>query len=299
MDVTRRLKRLASKRHKPAQERSGDREASQESSDGGRLIRVAAGFGILASIAAVVTLLLGVTSNSSGDNTLQPQTATYKLPPREPKLRNIDVAVLNGPTGKPRVEVILHNVGTGRSIVTRASFRILHVAELTECFTQGGMSLSNDYDVILPPNPTPGESITIPVHEQLAGDEADRFALSLAESSETAAGQQTYGKAHLYVFQLALSIHHDGDPVPDRLGNVVISVPTIPQLEGYFLTKAMVSPAGRAQRLESWGPTFFSEYASCWRENALELEQILALPGERSQELTQETSEMVVLPARR
>ena len=244
--------------------------------------------GLLAGLAGLATFAL--TYFTGGND----------APAVKPRLGNVDLIVHNGADGAegpPRIEVVLHNAGTGRSIVTRATFRILHVVELTQCFTQGGLPLSDNYDVVLPHNPAAGQTVTVPVHEQLTGDEADRFTLSLAEESETQSGQSAEGgHLHVYVFQLEVSLKHDGSAKFDKLGKVLIAVPTLPDPEGTFLTKQIVSPAGRAQRLQDWGPTFFPMYAACWRENTLKLREILRLPGERAEQLTRATSEMVLPP---
>jgi hypothetical protein len=247
----------------------------------------------------VVTLLAGLAALATFALTYF--TGGNDAPAVKPRLGNVDLIVHNGDEGEsgpPRVEVVLHNAGTGRSIVTRATFHILHVVELTQCFTQGGFPLSGNYDVVLPRDPKAGQTVTVPVHEQLTGDEADRFTLSLAEESETQSGQSLEGgPLHVYVFQLEVSLKHDGSAKFDKLGKILVAVPTIPELEGFFLTKQILSPAGRAQRLKSWGPTFFPMFAACWRENTVKLREILRLPGERAERLTRATAEMVLPPS--
>jgi hypothetical protein len=86
---------------------------------------------------------------------------------------------------KPIVEVILHNLGGARSIVTEVQTHVLAEGQLTQCASQGELNLSGSYSVLLPATAWADQVIATHIHEQLAGDEADRFSLSFATVGET------------------------------------------------------------------------------------------------------------------
>jgi hypothetical protein len=248
--------------------------------EGARLTRMAAYATIVGAALAAATVAISL---GSGDS-------SHALSARAPHLQPVDL-VVSDRRGDTQLEVILHNVGTGRSIVKEARFRILHVARLTLCASQGDLPLSERYNVLLPSDATPGQVITAPIHEQLASDEADRFALSLAVSGEV--NIKTFKlPEHIYIFQLDLSLLRDVDSARIDLGKVLIALPTIPLVDEYFETEEHDTAAFRAARTRLFGARYLAEHESCWRANALELKRVLALPGMRSPELTDATSHL-------
>jgi hypothetical protein len=255
--------------------------------DGPKLMRMAAYATIVGAVLAAVTVALNFGPAGS---------SSHAMSGRAPRLQSIDLVVHNNlDPAHSRIEVILHNVGTGRSIVKGVVLHILHVTQLGICTTQGDLPLSETYDVLLPSHPSPGQNITVPLHEQLASDEADRFALSPAVSGDTTEELPKVSR-HIYIFQLNLSILHDTDTAPVNAGDVLIALPNVPTVDEYFLTKEHVTPSFRAKRMRQFGANYFTEFEPCWRANALKIKLALALPGERSEEFTDAVSQMVVLP---
>ncbi len=195
--------------------------------------------------------------------------------------------------GKPSVEIILHNLGGERSIVTEVQTRILQAGQLTLCSSQGELNLSANYNVLLPATPAAGQVIATPLHEQLAGDEADRFSLSFAAVGQTSVAEFKLPQ-RIYVYELDLSLFHDAQRTPVKLGKVVLALPTMPRINEYFLTAETTTPAFRSHMTSSFGRRFYAEHRACYRHNALALERVLALPGARDPALTAATSHLVV-----
>jgi hypothetical protein len=251
---------------------------------GTRLTRAALYATIAGAVLAAVTVGLSLGSSASSS----PRRAS------PPQLRLVNLVVYNN-RNRPRVEVILQNHGQERSIVKEALVRVLHVAQLALCASQGELPLSETYNVLLPSSAKPGQAIATPIHEQLAGDEADRFDLSFAISGESSVN--TFKPPErIYVLQLELALRHDTDPKPIPLGDVVLALPTVPSAGEYFETREHKAPAFRAWAASTFGANYYAEHEACWRANTLKLKPVLALPGKRSAELTSANSQLVLLP---
>jgi hypothetical protein len=216
------------------------------------------------------------------------------VPKRPPQIQTVDLAVPNpGSSEESQVQVILHNIGHGRTIVKRAIIRILSSAQLTLCFSQGSLGLSERYNVKLPAFPTPGQIVEVPIHEQLATDEADRFALSFGFEADVVTGGPS-----IYLYQLELSVLHDSSPVPVKLGKVLLSLPLAPSPDEFYWTNYLGTASVRKQEMSAWGSGYYAKNLPCWRSNSLALKQLLALPGERSPALTEVGTRLVVPSAR-
>jgi hypothetical protein len=214
-----------------------------------------------------------------------------------PQLEKVDLVVdERGPALNPRieVEVLLRNPGTERSVVNRAVFRVLRATELTACSTQGVIPVSETYEVRLSPIAAPDEIVSVPIDEQLAGDEVDRFAISIGVAR--APGNTEAAWRHTYVYALELSLLHDTSKRPLNLGRLLVATPSIPREQEFFLTKAALAEHRRGG-LE-FTPGFFAETLPCWNANAQKLKPLLELGGARDSEFAQETEHMVVWPGR-
>lgn len=214
---------------------------------------------------------------------------------RQPAILQPVSLVVKQVEDEPSVEAILHNLGGARSILTDAQTHILAEGQLTQCSSQGALDLSGDYNVLLPATQPAGQVIVTPIHEQLAGDEADRFSLSFATVGQTSVKEFKLPQ-RVYVYELDLSLLHDVQRTSVRLGKVVLAVPAVPQVNEYFLTDEVATPAFRSHMLRSFGSHFYAEHRACYRHNALTLERVLALPGARDPKLTAATSHLVVSP---
>jgi hypothetical protein len=71
-----------------------------------------------------------------------------------------------------------------------------------------------------------GGAVEVPIDHQLGPDEADRFAFRLkAEGGEGRhVGQDLF-------FELDVSVRHDNDPKPLRVGRVLVALPGTPQAD--------------------------------------------------------------------
>ncbi len=85
-------------------------------------------------------------------------------------------------------------------------------------------SSSTRYDVTLPDRA--GAAVEVPIDQQLGPDEADRFAFRL-----TAAGGETRHVGQDLFFELDVSVRHDNDPKPLRVGRVLVALPGTPRAD--------------------------------------------------------------------
>jgi hypothetical protein len=201
---------------------------------------------------------------------------------KAPQLAVMDYRVHNGPdvTAPPKLEILLQNNGDGRSLITRAIFRIRSFTSLTICNEQGNIPESNVYGIDLPTNPAKDRTIEEYINQQLGPDEADRFSFSFnlpkPEPDKSA-----------YLYWLEVSLLHDKATDPLRVGTIVISVPFTPSLkEGDFWTNR-----SRAKGFSWLGPEA-PEVISCLQANSARLKEILATKGRRSKELEEVAAEL-------
>jgi hypothetical protein len=214
-------------------------------------------------------------------------------PSQAANLQDVDLLVRNDlqPT-PPALELLLHNAGRGRSVVSGARIEVLRVDPLPLCFAQGELPLSGHYGAQLSTEAKPGEVVEVPLHQQLGTDEADRFeiVLGLTSEEESSSGELP----GLYLFELDVSLEHDGAQPPLRLGRALVSLPALPPSGAYYWARDTASSlkqyliSGDAPVQEIWGPPM-----PCWRANTEVLRQGLAGPAARSPQMDALSSEIV------
>ncbi|CAO5246581.1 effector-associated domain EAD1-containing protein [Frankia sp. AgKG'84/4] len=168
-----------------------------------------------------------------------------------------------------QVVVTLHNTSSRRVVVTRAVLTVVAHVSVPVCYQNGELPISADYGVRLPKNPVERQIVSTPVSQQLAPDEADRFALQLAKPADTA--------THLY--RLQLSLQHDGDKRPLTVGEFMVSTPYVPHWEDaqYLSWKDPEGP----KRLADLGLAVQARVTSCLEHNTSALEHFFGSPDER------------------
>ena len=162
---------------------------------------------------------------------------------------------------KPRIEVRLQNTGNRRSVLTSAILTVRKEVVVTPCGLGAGLLLSTTYDVRLPNRAAEGQTVEIPIDQQLGPDEADRFAFNLGLEDPA----KDFGLT--LVYQLDVAVRHDNSDKPVDLGRVVVALPGSPPPE-YTL------PA-----------EFLSAEEPCEKDVLNKLGQVQQLDGVRSPEL--------------
>jgi hypothetical protein len=213
---------------------------------------------------------------------------------RPSHLSLVDTLVRDDVGGYPahsRLEITLHNTGGRLTVVDQARITIRRVYELPLCFTQGDLPVSNTYPVMLSATARPGDVVTVPLHQQLGADEADRFGISFGVEGED--GESLPG---VYLFEIDVSLQSDSPGSPLAVSRALVSLPETPFPPHYYWIEGTAeelnqdySAAGTPVR-EAWaGPM------PCWRSNTATIGSALAGPAVHSREL-EEVGDAMVTP---
>ncbi|WP_199516899.1 hypothetical protein [Nucisporomicrobium flavum] len=244
----------------------------------------ALGVGVLAAVPDWRDML------SSGD----PPPAVQALRPEAPSsypvetaaVRALDLVVRDplhtgepddpdAPLTPPAVEITVHNSGTRRSVITRVGITVEDTAVISQCGAQGNsVPVSATYDVVLPPAPAAGDVFRVPVSQQQAADEADRFALLLGTSERA-----TPTAVHLY--RLRFDLEADGSRTRIPAGTAVVTLPlSLREGDGYFWSE--IYDSGEATVPDSPG---VEETVACLRDNSRTIKRVLGSGAELSPKL--------------
>jgi hypothetical protein len=241
-----------------------------------RLNRHAARATIIGTGVGLISLLLayfafwGIGGSSSSVTVETPRPAEVNPvadPDLSPRLERVDLLARNGMSqDESGVELIVHNAGRGRSVISRAEIEVVKVYELPLCFTQGSLPISEHYGAQLPIGAQPGDIVELPLHQQVGPNRADRFAIHLSAKGK---GQGAKGSIPgLYLFEFKVSLVHDGQAKALPMGSALVSLPAVPVssefllLDGLETVNGYFNPDGRPVR-EAW-----ADQMPCWRANA-------------------------------
>lgn len=246
------------------------RRGAQRSRDGeSRLDRGAR----LATIVGAPIALVGVVIATlaflgGGGDGAEPSAS----PDAEPRLEAVDLIGRGDQRGsRAGVELLVRNAGSGRSVISEAQLEVLRKAELPRCFSQGTLPVSERYGVPLSVDAEPGETIAVPLHQQVGPDEADRFLIEFSLTDPRQGDEAEFDRVTL--FELDVSLIRDGDSEPLPMGTTLIALPEVPFEIGYYLAKGQITEvdqsyngSGTYQPDEIWG-----RIIPCWRQNAAAL----------------------------
>lgn len=142
---------------------------------------------------------------------------------------------------KPRIEVRLQNTGNRRSVLTSAILTVRKEVTVTPCGLGAGLVVSATYDVLLPNRAVEGQTVEVPINQQLGPDEADRFAFSLGLEDPA----KDFGRT--LVYQLDVAVRHDNSDKPVDLGRVVVALPGTPPPQ-YTLPQDIANPQQKCEK---------------------------------------------------
>jgi hypothetical protein len=200
---------------------------------------------------------------------------------RESALRMAGLVVHNGPNDRdPSLDVRLHNVGTARSVLTRARITVKQVEAFPVCYSASALRVTGKYSATLPARPG---VVDVPLHQQIGPDAADRFSLVVGASEQSLGLDRDDPRT--FVYRLGIAISDDSGAAPLNGGTALVGVPHVPDYLGTFWPKEFESKT-QAQLASNFGPSFpYEKLMPCWRDNTPRLRQILSQPGTRSSEL--------------
>jgi hypothetical protein len=257
---------------------------------------IVAPFAVVAAMIAIIAYIDG----SGGDSPPAPSLAHV-----EP----VDLVVHNGAAAEspPRLEILLHNTGDQRAVISRANIEIRRVGLLRQCFSQGDLPLSTTYAATLPANAAPRYVVQAPLHEQLGADEADRFAVKLGVRADPASSSYSIrgvpSLAGLYLFEIAISLVSDEGGQPLGVGRALVSLPFAPEPFGFYWDGASLgrlrqyslaeakSHEELGNSIPSWPPPWTKK---CWFSNTRILTSMLSSHAKRSPTLEAVSSSIII-----
>jgi hypothetical protein len=250
-----------------------------------RLGRRASWAGIASAVLAAAALLIAYLTLIKDDDPV-PAAA-----PRSPRLERVDLIARNtNLVQESGLDLLVRNGGGSSSVISRAHLEIRHVYRFPLCFTQGNLAVSERYGIQLPADAEAGEVTEVPLHQQVEAGKGDRFRLALEVAAEEEAGLAQA----IYIFEIAVSLVHDGERVPLRMGAGLVALPVVPTSEflleegGFESAVEAFGSAGRPVR------EFWSRPLACWRKNGRTAARLRRSSATRSPELEEVLASAVV-----
>jgi hypothetical protein len=151
-----------------------DREVARRSLTWTKRSAILTGLGILVAIAiAVVSILITSPQGPASSHAAAPNIEVDSMTAQY-------VASSSGIPARPVIlDFEIRNTGNQLAIIKAARVTIQQFAALPVCFSAGALESTGTYHAFLPETPSPGTSIDIPTAQQVAGDAADRFDVTL------------------------------------------------------------------------------------------------------------------------
>jgi hypothetical protein len=127
---------------------------------------------------------------------------------------------------KARIEIRLQNTGERRTYITEAIVTVRKVIAVPPCGVGAGIRLSAAYDILLPRDARPGDTVEVPINQTIPGDGVDRFVFRV---------DRRKGELDLtdFIYQLDLAVRHDNAADPIDVGRVVVSLPGAPRVDSF------------------------------------------------------------------
>jgi hypothetical protein len=224
---------------------------------------------LLAIISGVVVPIL-----NRGTEKLNSNSPRSSSP--ESKLEIVDLAVSGGviprclgdPVNLQKVDLTVRNIGDIPALVKRLVFRVRNFGFIEIPQKGSGLDPSTNYDVLLPPHPRIGQTLTYKVSQQVPARSLDRFTVRL--DVPTSVRLDGYS-----IYQLDVMLLHDTGTKPTDAGKVLVAARYVPGKEMFL---AGVAPRYRSSFEES-GP------GQTMKENERVFRRMFKLAGERSPEL--------------
>jgi hypothetical protein len=217
-----------------------------------------------------------------------------------PRLRWGQLLVTDGIEGKEEAfDITIRNLGSGDALLTGLDLTVRDFAYIPICASQGEVVGSGSYRLKMPDNPKAGETVSVPLHQDVKPSEPDRFTVnaSAPEDRYVVRDGSRNRVGASYVYLVDLTLHSDLESQPLSLGSALISVPFSPSsAEAQFWD---VRDPNRQHRLDYNGSRA-TEIAKCLDDNSYRLAAILQAKGAvRSEQLGSLTKNGLAAPWQR
>jgi hypothetical protein len=181
----------------------------------------------------------------------------------------VDAVRVQDDNGSALMTVLLRNKGNQVAIIKSAQFLVRRAAVLPLCMSQGALASSGTYPVTVPPAPRSGQILSAPTNLQEPPDSPDRFSFRLGLPAGALRG--------ISVYDFEVSLSYDVAPKPVPAGEVLVSLPSVPDAS-YVWTKtaAVTHMAGDGSASQ------IAEWSQCMVRNSKAIESMLKSPAVRS-----------------
>ncbi|RZU76046.1 hypothetical protein EV384_4643 [Micromonospora kangleipakensis] len=229
---------------------------------------------VIATVGAVALLVIGAAVTPVGEKLVG------RIFPAEGTLEAIDMAVENttgnGTIEPASIDIKVHNKGDARVVTRKIILSVQDQLSVDLCATQGEIPVSGKYDLVIPANTKPGDSIEHRINQQIAPDEADRFLVRL-QNPETSA---IHGVS---LYKIKVAVETNGSPALTEVGHMIVSLPFVPDEKGEPFYWGAAYEEGRMTL--DWLEPYQESIERCMRSNSSKLSDFLIQPGERSEDL--------------
>jgi hypothetical protein len=175
------------------------------------------------------------------------------------------------------LSIAILNTGHSRSVVTRIHLTVVNSMVVEPCDVEGGLEVSGSYDIELPDESPVGTEFSVPISQQVAADEADRFIVRI--------GLKTNSLTPIWPFyRLKVALEANGNPTRIPVGTVAFFLPNLPNNTDAGTYWSAEFATGK-RPLPAYPEPTINQIVKCMKQNSLILKRLLAQPGERSAEL--------------
>lgn len=203
-------------------------------------------------------------------------------------VRIVDTVVRNpgiNPEGSPpAVEITVRNRMRDLVVIPRVRVTAEDSVHIKQCASEGGINITGTYSVVLPPQMSPGQQLSVPVSQQVPRGEADRFALTFRMDS----GGDSSPSWSLY--RLHLSVEVDGLRTTRDAGTVLLALPDVPLFDVEGAPMFWVSTSQRTldhmRASLPYSPERLRQVETCMRANTDAVQRFLAASGRESADFT-------------
>jgi hypothetical protein len=178
----------------------------------------------------------------------------------------------------PELDITVHNVGRRRAVLNQLELTIRHFVYLPQCVFGSSVEPSKiTYPLTMPDGPSPGQVVSVVLHEEVGPDQVDRFKVKMAGPPLR---RDKFGPAPaVFGYQTSASITSDVDKRPLSLGALVLTLDRAPS------HNVEVWDVNDPRRAKDPGIGDFVENdakaRACLDKNSRELTSLLSLPGAR------------------
>jgi len=189
----------------------------------------------------------------------------------------------NGKIRPSKIDIKLLNDGTQLAIIKRATLVAQQSVRLPLCLSQGGFPVTGTYGLTMPPSPSRGRTLSIPVSQLVPANGADHFDIAI---------QAPPGKGQtIFLYRLHVYLYYNNVQAPIDVGEVLAAVPFVPE-PGYFWIRANDTAKAKKALANFLGPVQAATAERCLINGSKALRFVLSMPAHEPPQLANVVSRL-------